>query len=103
MTDAHPRINYSPQPQVIEAAHRLFLFICAYQAEHGYPPTLDEMARATSYVRSALYRHLAYLEAWQYIARDIQRARAITILNRDHIEHPPATIHAGNRPPAPVT
>jgi SOS-response transcriptional repressor LexA len=72
-----------------ETATKLYRMICAYIADNAFPPTLTEMAAAMYMSRGGVYRHLAHLEAWGYIDRAEHSARAITVINRDHIENPP--------------
>lgn len=63
------------------AQRRLYDFVRAHVAGHGYAPSFEEIARHLTYTSlSTVYEHLQNLEAKGWIRRDRNRARAITCL-----------------------
>ncbi len=61
-------------------AEQIFAFICQYNDEHGYPPSVREIATACYVGRSSVHQYLYRLEAKGWITREPGRARGITIL-----------------------
>ena len=62
-------------------SRRIFVFICRYTAEYGFPPTLGEIARSEGFKsNSGVIRHLDKLEKWGWIERYHGNARSIRIL-----------------------
>ncbi len=62
----------------------IFDFICRYTKEHGFPPTLGEIAAAQGFKsNSGVIRHLDKLEKWGWIERYHGNARSIRILRRE--------------------
>lgn len=59
---------------------RVYQCIREYTREHGYPPTLREIADCCYVSRGNVIRHLDKLEAQGRIAREPGRARSIRIL-----------------------
>ena len=75
-------------------SRRIFVFICHYTAEYGFPPTLDEIARSEGFKsNSGVIRHLDKLEKWGWIERYHGHARSIRIL-RPCQSSPPKTENA---------
>ncbi len=61
----------------------IFRFICRYTGEHGFPPTLHEIAQSEGFrSNSGVIRHLDKLEKWGWIERYHGNARSIRILRR---------------------
>ena len=61
----------------------IFSFICRYTGEHGFPPTLQEIAQNEGFrSNSGVIRHLDKLEKWGWIERYHGTARSIRILRR---------------------
>ena len=60
----------------------LFAFICGYNRQFGYSPTMRELSESCFMSRTNLYRYLDKLEMQGRISRDAWVARGITILNR---------------------
>lgn len=76
---------------------QLLRFIHAYVAEHGVPPSFDEMRAALKLrSKSGIHRLISGLEERGYIRRLAYRARAIEILK------PPLEM-TGVKPPTEVT
>lgn len=69
-----------------EAVYR---FIQAYHREHGYSPTLREIAEGCYLNVATVLRHLDRLEGQGRIARDPGKARSIRLLNP--VPEPPQT------------
>jgi repressor LexA len=63
-----------------EMTDRIFRFIVAFQAQHGYPPTVTEIGAAVYMSRSGVVRHLDRLVQQGKIIREPGKARGITIL-----------------------
>ena len=64
-------------------SERIFDFICRFTREHGFPPTLQEIAREEGFrSNSGVIRHLDKLEKWGWIERWHGNARSIRILRR---------------------
>lgn len=69
----------------------IFEFICRYTSEHGFPPTLGEIASAQGFKsNSGVIRHLDKLEKWGWIERYHGNARSIRILRQRAPEGPSA-------------
>lgn len=59
----------------------LLRFIERYRAQHGYPPTLHEMANAGGWASiTSVVVHLNKLQELGYITRQRHRARSIRVL-----------------------
>ena len=58
-------------------------FLCAYIAEHGYPPSQRELAAGCYLSRPAIIRHLDRLELQGKITRDPDKARSIRLQSGD--------------------
>ncbi|MEL6102922.1 MAG: hypothetical protein AAFR68_16625 [Pseudomonadota bacterium] len=69
------------------ASKDLLLYICAYLDEHGFAPTVSEMAEAQGAGRAQVHALLKQLEERFYIKRIHRRPRAIQVISR-----PPGTI-----------
>ena len=63
-----------------ELTEHIFTFICAYVAEHGYPPSQREIASGCYLSRSGVVLHLAKLVEQGRISREPHHARGISIL-----------------------
>jgi repressor LexA len=61
-------------------SEQIFAYICQYNDEHGYPPSVREIASACYIGRSSVHQYLYRLEAKGWIMREPGRARGITIL-----------------------
>ncbi len=69
-----------PRRALSKSVQRIYDFICAYSAEHGYPPTVREIGRAVNLSSpSTVHMHLRTLEALGYIKRDPNKPRALEI------------------------
>jgi len=61
----------------------IFKFICRYTSEHGFPPTLCEIAASQGFKsNSGVIRHFDKLEKWGWTSRYHGNARSIRILRR---------------------
>ncbi|MCY3832886.1 MAG: hypothetical protein OXG85_07700 [Chloroflexi bacterium] len=64
-----------------QRSRRIFAFICHYTREHGFPPTMGEIAKDEGFKsNSGVIRHLDKLEKWGWIERYHGNARSIRIL-----------------------
>lgn len=63
-----------------ETTQAVYDFICAYDQEWSYPPSISEIAAACYLSPSTALRHLDKLEAKGLIAREPGRARGIKLL-----------------------
>lgn len=70
-----------------EAQQRVYDQLTAFMSEHGYPPTLRELADRLGMVSpNAIRQHLIYLEAKNKIKRDSKCARGIALTDRgEHV------------------
>lgn len=69
-----------PRRALSKSVQRIYDFICAYSAEHNYPPTVREIGRAVNLSSpSTVHMHLRTLEALGYIKRDPNKPRALEI------------------------
>lgn len=64
-------------PQTLE---EVFHFLCEYNRQFGYSPTMREVSDACYMSRPNMYRYLDLLQIQGRIARDPRIARGITIL-----------------------
>jgi hypothetical protein len=71
------RINSTLDPQTLED---VFDFLCQYNRQFGYSPTLREVSEACYMSRPNMYRYLDRLEGQGRIVRDSGIARGITIV-----------------------
>lgn len=70
----------------------MFEFICRYAREHGFPPTMGEIAASQGFKsNSGVIRHLDKLEKWGWISRHHGIARSIHILRPCKPERPNAS------------
>ncbi len=60
----------------------VFRFLCQYNRQFGYSPTMRELSESCFMSRSNIYRYLDKLEAQGRISRDSGIARGITLLAR---------------------
>ncbi|HEX2621616.1 MAG TPA: winged helix-turn-helix transcriptional regulator [Phototrophicaceae bacterium] len=58
----------------------VYRFISSYIQEHGYSPSLRDIAKGCYLGRSTVIRHLDKLEAADLITRDPNVARSITLI-----------------------
>lgn len=63
-------------PQILDD---MFTFICHYNRQFGYSPTMRELAENCFMSRTNIYRYLDQLEMQERISRDAGIARGITI------------------------
>jgi len=71
------RLKSNLDPQTLED---IFTFLCEYDRQFGYSPTLREVAEACYMSRPNMYRYLDQLIAQGRISRDSGIARGITLL-----------------------
>lgn len=71
------RLKSTLDPQTLED---VFDFLCQYNRQFGYSPTLREVAEACYMSRPNMYRYLDRLEGQGRIVRDPGIARGITIV-----------------------
>jgi DNA-binding MarR family transcriptional regulator len=58
----------------------LFVYLCNFQRENNFPPTLREMADTFYMSPSTIMRYLDKMQARGWIAREWGKARGITLL-----------------------
>ena len=59
---------------------QIYDYLCAYSAEHGYPPSVREIGKAVGLASpSTVHMHLKFLEENGYIKRDSNKPRAIEV------------------------
>lgn len=63
-------------------SEEVFAYICAYNQQHGYPPSVRNIAASCYMARSSAHQQLYRLEAKGWITREPGRARGITILRK---------------------
>lgn len=69
-----------PKEKITKRQQQAFEFICAFTAEHGYPPSVREIGSAIGLSSpSTVHSHLHKLEEAGYIKRDPNKPRAIEI------------------------
>jgi DNA-binding MarR family transcriptional regulator len=71
------RLKSTLDPEVLE---EVFRFLCEYNRQFGYSPTMREISEACYMSRPNMYRYLDRLEAQNRIARDSGIARGITVI-----------------------
>jgi len=71
--------NWRGEPS--EKERDLLRFIDSYRAQHGYPPTLLEMAAACAWASiTSVVVHLNKLEELGYVRRKRHQARSVSVL-----------------------
>lgn len=69
-----------PKEKITKRQQQAFDFICAFTAEHGYPPSVREIGSAIGLSSpSTVHSHLHKLEEAGYIKRDPNKPRTIEI------------------------
>lgn len=69
-----------PKEKITKRQQQAFEFICAFTAEHGYPPSVREIGSAIGLSSpSTVHSHLHKLEEAGYIKRDPNKPRTIEI------------------------
>ena len=63
----------------------VYNFIEHYIQQHGYAPSLREIAMGCYLGTSSVLRHLDKLEAWGWISREPGRARGMVLLNHSRL------------------
>ena len=58
----------------------VFDYVCQYMAEHGYPPSMRNIARACQMSLGTVAYNLDKLEAWGWLTREPHVARSLRIL-----------------------
>ena len=67
-----------------ETSAQVYDFIRGFFDEHGYSPTLREIARACYMSTTTVVRYLDKLCAAGRISRELQRPRSIALLDLQH-------------------
>jgi repressor LexA len=62
----------------------IYAYIKAYIEQHGYPPTIRNIATACHMGRTTVHYYLEKLEDWGWIEREPGQARSLN-LRRDRI------------------
>jgi repressor LexA len=63
-----------------EAVARVYDFICAYFKQHGFAPSLRDIARGCYMSPSNVPRYLDRLEAQGLISRELNKPRSIALV-----------------------
>lgn len=71
------RLKSTLDPQILED---VFRFLCEYNRQFGYSPTLREVSEACYMSRPNMYRYLDHLQGQGRISRDSGIARGITLI-----------------------
>ncbi len=71
------RLKSTLDPQTLED---VFRFLCEYNRQFGYSPTLREVSEACYMSRPNMYRYLDQLQGQGRISRDSGIARGITLV-----------------------
>jgi len=66
-----------------ETIEIVYAFIKLYMQQHGYAPSLREIAAGCYLGTSSVLRHLDRLEAWGRITREPGRARSMSLVGRN--------------------
>lgn len=64
-----------------ENAKQVYVFINSYIAQHGFPPSMDEIADGCYLSRSSVVRYLDRLEAWGLVSREPGIPRSLRLYN----------------------
>jgi repressor LexA len=78
MTEALERGNESVEQGTSQEA--VYTYVCGYLTQHGYPPSMRDIARACQMSVSTAWYNLDKLEAWGWLAREPHRARSLRVL-----------------------
>ena len=70
------------QEQAQQTTEQVYAFIRSYFEEHGFAPSLREIAVQCFMARATALRYLDRLEAQGRISRELGRARSIRLLNQ---------------------
>jgi len=73
------------EQQLEQTLQDLYDFIEGYIGDHGYPPSLREIAAACYLGRSTVLRYLTKLEAQGRIKRQDGKARSITLVRQQQV------------------
>lgn len=55
-------------------------FLCDFQAQHGYPPTVQELADSLGVTKASAHEQLSQLIRKGYVTREENRARGLTVV-----------------------
>ena len=67
------------RPENRQEMEAIFAFMCKFQRENGFPPSLREIAKAFYMSPSTIMRYLDKMEAQGWVAREWGKARGITL------------------------
>lgn len=62
--------------------HHLYDFIVEFHEEHGYLPTIAEMAAGIKVSKSTIIERLDDMEAYGMVKRNGRKTRALTLISR---------------------
>ena len=68
------------RPQHRQLLDAIFAFMCKYQHETGFPPSLREIGKTFYMSPGTIMRYLDKMEAQGWITREWGKARGITLL-----------------------
>ena len=68
------------RPENRQEMEAIFAFMCKFQRENGFPPSLREIAKAFYMSPSTIMRYLDKMEAQRWVTREWGKARGITLL-----------------------
>ena len=71
------------RPPRIETSLPVFDAAQQYIVQHGYGPTMTELAEITGLCKSNVFYHLNKLMDWGYLKYDKNKARTIVILRKE--------------------
>jgi SOS-response transcriptional repressor LexA len=67
------------RPEHRQQLEAIFAFMCKYQRETGYPPSLRETGKAFYMSPGTIMRYLDKMEAQGWVTREWGKARGITL------------------------
>jgi len=65
--------------QAPSTSERVFDYICQYLEQHGYAPSIRDIAQACHLGSSTVFYTLHKLEAWGWICREPMVARSLRV------------------------
>lgn len=66
--------------QLDDTTEQVYAFVCAYMTEHGYAPSIREIASGCFISRGMVTRHLDRLQIAGRLTRQAGKARSIRLL-----------------------
>jgi repressor LexA len=67
---------------MVDTTEQVYSFLCQYIEEHGYSPSIRDIALGCYIGRSTVIRHLDKLEGQGRISREPEQPRSIGIIDK---------------------